>query len=367
MARPVPPTADPTNRLPWIVLGLALLLILGGSALFFVNSSRSDNVVVTLGAEATATARALQAGAGRAAGGTPAAGVAGALTPPVLATPTPRATSTPIPVAIPSPTPMPAVAPATRVATAPAAPTRLPTTPPAPTAQPTRAPAPAAAPPARSAAPTAAAPKPAAPVAPPPAAAAPTQPAAAPAPTAAKPAQPAATPPPAAPTAAPPPPPPTPFAAQVSAAGGAGNTRQDFDRAYGNPLGETPTSRLVVYRKDRTEYRVAFAGEPQRAAFLVQVLPENSNLPFEETTRLSRQLMPRDSQPRAERPEGNDRYVVERFTSPTLARALPPEAFGGANPGDFLVLHLKNPSGAIEMIVVAAGDDIEAAIQRARQ
>lgn len=182
-----------------------------------------------------------------------------------------------------------------------------------------------------------------------------------------KPAQPAATPPPAAPAAAPQPPTPTPFAGQVSAAGGAGNTRQDLDRAYGNPAGETPTSKLVVYRRQRDEYRVGYEGEPQRATFLVQVLPQDSNLPFEETTRLSRRLIPRDAQPRAERPEGNERYVVERFTSPSLAQALPEEAFDNAEPGSFMVLHLKNERGAVEMIVIAPGDDVEAAVRRARQ
>jgi len=159
-------------------------------------------------------------------------------------------------------------------------------------------------------------------------------------------------------------------AGQVAAPGGLGNTRPDFETAYGAPAGETPTSRLVVYRKDAIEYRVGFAPtDPPRAQLVIQVPAQNAPQPLSAMQAEARRLAPRDAQPRGTQPEGNQDFVVERFTSPTLARALPADVFQAARgqPGDFIVVYLRNPQGAITRLALAAGDDVEAVRARATE
>lgn len=311
---PRPPSDDPSNRLPWIAFFAALLLIVGAVAAYLWVQSARDPVVaitadptrslVTPSARTTATV------------GAPAT-LAAPTSPPPTAAPPP--TPTRVPVATPPPG-------ATLVGVVPTA--SQPQAQPVAT-QPQAAPAPA--PPQPGTAP--------APAAPPPPAPAPTS-------------APAATQPPA--------PTPTPaFSGQVSGPGGLANTRQDLNTAYGSPTGETP-GKLIVYKKDNNEYRVEFSPEPDpRTQLLARMLPADGALPLERAIQESRPLLPRDAQPRAPAPEGNDRIVVERFTSPTLARALPAEIWQQrkGQPGDFLVVYMRNAQGAISRIIVGAGDD----------
>jgi hypothetical protein len=211
------------------------------------------------------------------------------------------------------------------------------------------------------AAPSAAPPAAAAPGAPPGPAAAPTEPGSSTAlpgpgqPPGAPPGQAAA-----APTPTQPPPTPTPFAGQVSAAGGAGNTRQDLDSAYGAPTGQTPDL-LVAYRKGTTEYHVGYTPDPARAWLIEELVPQGTPMTLEQAMAEARKLFPRDTQPRGGQPEGNNQFVVERFRSPTLGQAIPPEQFQqrGGNPGDFLAVYARDPAqaGRIARIIVGIGDD----------
>ena len=83
---------------------------------------------------------------------------------------------------------------------------------------------------------------------------------------------------------------------------------------------------------------------------------------------LSRSLLPNDAQPRARGPEGNQRYIVECFTSPVLAATLPAEWFNPTDqhgqPGDLLVVYARRPDGRIAFLVVGIGDDAEALLSR---
>jgi hypothetical protein len=290
---PAGPGGEPSNRLPWIALGIGVLVIAAAVGVFFFNLQRSNQTVTV--APSVTPAPATRA-----------------------ASPVPSPTSTAILVALPAtPTPSPLPTP-TQVPVA----TQAPTPVPAPTSQPTPAPS-------------------------------------APSPTD-KPSAPA-------PTEKPGGPPPSPiatptFTGQVAAPGGLGNTRPDFDAASGGPIGETPTTRLVVYRRNATEYRVQFAPtDPPRAQLVIQVLPQNAPLQLTAAQAEARRLAPRDAQPRGSQPEGSQEFVVERFTSPTLARALPPDAFQTerGQPGDFIVVYLRNAQGAITHLGIAAGDNVD--------
>lgn len=154
----------------------------------------------------------------------------------------------------------------------------------------------------------------------------------------------------------------------MAPAGGLGNTRQDLDAAYGPPAGETP-GKLVVYRKDNTEYRVEFTPEPPRDMLLVKVLPQNAPIALDAAIQESRRFFPKDTQPRASGPEGNDQFVVERFLSPTLAQALPAQVFEQrkGQPGEFLAVYTRNQQGQITRVIVGVGNDPSALIQRAGQ
>jgi hypothetical protein len=293
--------------LPWIALALGVLIIVIALLVFFVNLQRS-NAPVAVATPVPATR-------------------APTLGPPPTFTPVPTvAQPSPTPLPRPTPTSVPVATPATQVA----APTPVP-----PTA------AAAATPPAVAAPPQ-------------PAGTAPTQPAAT-----------ATT----LPAAAPTPPPPTAaptVTAQVSGPGGLGNTRADLDAAYATPTGERPSG-LVVYRKDSTEYRAQFtATDPPRAQLLIRIPPQNAPLQLNAAQTESRQLMPRDAQPRATQSDGNPDFVVERFSSATLGRALPLDVFQRARgqAGDFIVVYLRNPQGAVTRVVLAAGDDVDAARAR---
>src|SRR6266542_110783 len=297
-----PPASDPNQRLPWIILGVVVLLVVIGLLAYFA-SQRSG---VTLSIE-----------------GTPSAVARGTVgPPPTLSAPT-------LPPSQPTTTPPPAPTP---VPTKPAAPTAVPTlVPPKPVAE-------------------------ASPAAGAPAATAP--PAAAPAPAAPQPTQPAQ-------------PTPTPFAGQVSNPGGMGNTRADLQTAYGNPTGETP-DHLVVFRKDNLEYHVGLAPDLNGRAILVVELPGQGAQPWtpEAAMAEARQLLPKDVQPPSPAAEGGDQFIVQRFTSQSLAQALGDEPFTAvqAQPGQLLGVYARDPNqgGRITRIVVGIGNDPGALLNRGR-
>ena len=95
-------------------------------------------------------------------------------------------------------------------------------------------------------------------------------------------------------------------------------------------------------------------------------MPADAPLSFDAAVRLSRALLPTDTQPRDAGPEGNQQFVVERFTSPTLAAALPPEWFADrqGQPGDFIVVYARREDGRIAFLIVGIGDDPEALLSR---
>ena len=94
---------------------------------------------------------------------------------------------------------------------------------------------------------------------------------------------------------------------------------------------------------------------------MAQLPPPDAPLTFDAAVRLSRSYSPKDAQPRAAAPEGNQRFVVERFTSPSLGATLPPEWFTDrqGQPGDFIVVYLRRPDGRIALVVLGIGDDAE--------
>ncbi len=149
---------------------------------------------------------------------------------------------------------------------------------------------------------------------------------------------------------------PTPFVGEPSLAGGIGNTRDNLGKAFGPPTGETP-GKLVVFRQAGREIRVAFTPDPPRAA-LVALQPAAA-LSFDAAVKESRKLFPTDTRPRAAGPEGNFKFVVERFSSPTLGQAL--------GSGDFVVIYLRDAKSNITSIVLGLGDDFDALIQQARK
>jgi hypothetical protein len=134
----------------------------------------------------------------------------------------------------------------------------------------------------------------------------------------------------------------------VANAGGAGNTRSDLDAAYGTPAGETP-ERLVVYRKNNFEYHVRFVPDPQGRAALLVAIPQPNSPP---------QL------------EANDQFVVERYTSQSLAQALPPDAFTSnkGQPGQFLVVYVRDAQqqNRITRFIIGPGNDPQALINQGR-
>jgi LPXTG-site transpeptidase (sortase) family protein len=149
---------------------------------------------------------------------------------------------------------------------------------------------------------------------------------------------------------------PAPFVGEPSLTGGLGNTRLDLEKAFGLATGET-SGKQVVFRQPGREIHVAFTPDPPRAT-LVAILP-TAGLPFDAAVKESRKLFPTDTRPRAGAPEGNPKFVVERFTSSTLARAL-----GRA---DFAVIYTRDAKGTISSVVLGLGDDFDALIEQARK
>jgi LPXTG-site transpeptidase (sortase) family protein len=186
---------------------------------------------------------------------------------------------------------------------------------------------------------------------------------------------------------------PTPAApVQVSPPGGLGNTDADLAAAWSPPVGESATHLAVYQPRAGTtlEHRAQLAdvpaapatgapavpalpgppglpGAPTRRSLLVaDVPPPNAPLTFDAAVALSRSLRPNDAQPRAHGPEGNQRFIVERFTSPALAATLPAETFAAQHgqPGDLLVVYGRRPDGRVAYVVVGIGDDAETLMAR---
>jgi len=151
---------------------------------------------------------------------------------------------------------------------------------------------------------------------------------------------------------------PTPYAAEPSLPGGIGNTRVNLEKTFGYATGET-SSRLVVFHQPNFEVEVRFSPDPPRAQLVAEY--PTTRLSFDAAVRQARTLFPSDAQPTAGGPEGNSQFVVEHFTSATLAQAL------GLTSGDFSVIYAKDPSGAVSSIVVAPGSDIDAITTSARR
>lgn len=149
---------------------------------------------------------------------------------------------------------------------------------------------------------------------------------------------------------------PTPFVGEPSLPGGIGNTRANLEKAFGLASGET-SGRLVVFRQTGRELHVAFTPDPPRATLIAEI--PTTGMTFETAVKQSRKLFPIDTQPRANAPEGNPRMVVERFTSPILAKAV--------SSGDFSVIYTRDPKGAITSIVLGLGDDFDALLELAKK
>jgi LPXTG-site transpeptidase (sortase) family protein len=173
---------------------------------------------------------------------------------------------------------------------------------------------------------------------------------------------------------------------QVSARGGLGNTDTDLASAFGSPIGESKAG-LAVYRNTvgtNVERRAQLADVPaattqpapgaanrpaataKRALLVANVPPADAPLTFEAAVRASRDLLPKDAQPRTAGPEGNQRFVVERFTSPDLAAALPAEWFADrqGQPGDLILVYGRRADGRIAFVAVGIGDDVDSLLSR---
>ena len=81
-------------------------------------------------------------------------------------------------------------------------------------------------------------------------------------------------------------------------------------------------------------------------------------------------LLPRDAQPPNPAPEASPQYVVERYTSQTLAQALPADVFAAnkGQPGQFLVVYVRDPAQAtrITRFIIGPGTDPNALITQGR-
>jgi hypothetical protein len=81
-------------------------------------------------------------------------------------------------------------------------------------------------------------------------------------------------------------------------------------------------------------------------------------LTFDQAVRESRRYFPTDTRPRADAPEGNPEFVVERFESASLEAAL--------GIGEFSVVYLKDRQGLITRYVLGLGEDFAALIEQTR-
>ena len=147
-----------------------------------------------------------------------------------------------------------------------------------------------------------------------------------------------------------------PYAGEPSLPGGLGNTRVNLEKAFGFATGETE-GQLVVFHQAGREYHVQFTPDPPRALLVAETF--TPPLSLDAAIRESRKLFPADTRPRAEAPEGNQQFVVERFASATLAEAL--------GSGEFSVLYTRDPRGQITSLVLGLGDDLDTLLADARR
>ena len=132
-------------------------------------------------------------------------------------------------------------------------------------------------------------------------------------------------------------------------------------------MGETSTH-LAVYRSGG-EHRAQLVdvGSTRRAVTVAQVPPASSPLSLDAARNAAKRLLPNDAKPRGEAsPEGNSRFVVERFTSAALGALLPSALFtdrhGAA--GDVLAVYERRPDGRIAAVLVGIGDDAQALLNQ---
>jgi sortase (surface protein transpeptidase) len=149
---------------------------------------------------------------------------------------------------------------------------------------------------------------------------------------------------------------PAPFTGEPSLPGGIGNTRVSLERAFGQATGET-AGKMVAFHQPGRELRVRFTPDPPRAMLVAEFF--SSSITFDAAVAESRKLFPTDTRPRTSGPEGNPQFIVERFTSPTLAAAL-----GGTS--DFSVVYVRDARGGIASVVLGQGDDFDAMMTAAR-
>ena len=122
-----------------------------------------------------------------------------------------------------------------------------------------------------------------------------------------------------------------------------------------------------MFRKNNFEYHIGL--EPDlngRAALIVEQPVQTGQLPaLQQAQAEAHRLIPTDAQPPNPAAEGNQQFVVERFTSQKLAQVLPPQAFtpGGGQPGSFLIVYVRDPqSGNIARWILGPGNDPNALI-----
>lgn len=150
----------------------------------------------------------------------------------------------------------------------------------------------------------------------------------------------------------------------VSRPGGLGNTDLDLASTYGSPVGEA-LGGLAVYHSHGAEYRAAFADTPdppaRRALMVARVPASGTSFSLEEARKIAAPMLPTDARSRGAGPEGNTRFVVERYTSEQLATTLPPQGYaeGQSDPGDFLVVYARQPDGRITDVIVGVGDNAD--------
>ena len=115
---------------------------------------------------------------------------------------------------------------------------------------------------------------------------------------------------------------------------------------------------------------MSFVPDANGRAALIAELPQPTAqpVPLEQAQTEAHKLLPKDAQPPNPAPEGNNQFAVERYTSQTLAQALPPEAFSAnaSSPGQLLAVYVKDAQGRITRWIVGAGNDPNALINQGR-
>ena len=150
--------------------------------------------------------------------------------------------------------------------------------------------------------------------------------------------------------------------AQVADRGGLGNTDVDLAGAFGATVGASG-SKLAVYQRYGTEHQAQLLDVPttsqRRATVVAERAPADAPFTQDEAVRRSRGLLPKDARPRTSGPEGNARFVVERFSSAALEKVLPADWFTTrqGEPGDFLVVYARRPDGRVTDVAVGIGND----------